>query len=622
MSSNDVLKDRFEGCLLAGAAGDALGYAIEFWDETSIASHFGKDGIQTLAQAAECEHDELAHFSDDTQMTLFTAEGLTHGMKRGHVPSSSDIWLAYREWLGTQGDTSRMDDPEQPRMAIYANSSLHELRAPGSTCLSAIRSSKDGGSPERPVNNSKGCGGIMRVAPIGLAASICDDIDPFVLGAQAAALTHGHPMGWLPAAALAGIVALLCTSKSPEDRDAQETLAMTARGVAGIIAHTFGDWGEARELRDLMLHAVDLALSPEVRDDLDCIHELGEGWVGDEALLIALYASIAHADNVAESLRCAANHKGDSDSTASIAGNILGALWGREAFAAALDLSLLEEVDLISSVADELLEATRALSALPEGAHAYANLLRIDNPPVPTEDERLTTLPEDKGMPYTQLTKKALKLSFDAHAKQRDRSGLPYVYHPFHLAEQMRSEEAACVALLHDTVEDGHLTLQDLRAADMTDEIIEGVVALTHSPDVPYLEYVLRLRTNPLAQEVKLADLRHNANLSRLNEVTPRDLQRRQKYLVAQALLCDDADFPDDTERPLVWHKPIPVLDRDDASLILTYNEMGRTLRLTLTQGDERIVLDATDVERLAEPLAVALEQGFDHLWSLARNLS
>lgn len=608
-----VLRDRFEGCLLGGAAGDALGYAIEFWDEDRIASHFGAAGIQTLAQAAESTHDSRARFSDDTQMTLFTAEGLVYGLEKGRVPVASDIWLAYREWLGTQGDTSRMDDPEHPKMRLYAQRALHELRAPGSTCLSAIRSSQDGGTLEQPVNHSKGCGGIMRVAPIGLCASLCDDLDPFEMGAKAAALTHGHPMGWLPAAALAGIVALLCNASETSTHDAQQTLAMTARGVAKVIARTFGDWKEAKELHDRMQHAVDLALSHE-GDDLSCIHELGEGWVGDEALLIALYAALAHADDVEAALRCAANHQGDSDSTASIAGNILGALWGRRAVEEAFDLELLEETDLIVMVADELFESTRALLALPDGKDAYANLLRIDNPPALTEGERLAALPEDRGMPYTPLTKKALKLSFKAHVDQRDRSDIPYVYHPFHLADQMRSEEAACVALLHDTVEDGHFTLEELRAAGMTEAVVEGVAALTHDPSIPYLEYVLRLRSNPLAREVKLADLRHNANLSRLNEVGPKDLQRRRKYRIAQALLCDDADFVGEGSSPRVWNKPIPLADDGKASLIVTYDEEGRTQRFTFVDDGMRYSLGAGDATGFGETLVEALEQGVEEI--------
>ncbi|MDO5119988.1 MAG: ADP-ribosylglycohydrolase family protein [Coriobacteriales bacterium] len=131
MDSN-ALKDRFEGCLLGGAAGDALGYAIEFWNEPNIFATFGETGIQSLEQAAAQLNDTVALFSDDTQMTLFTANGLTHGMKRtGEAPAAHNLWLAYQDWLGTQGDESHMPDPAHPKMWLYGESLLHALRAPG-----------------------------------------------------------------------------------------------------------------------------------------------------------------------------------------------------------------------------------------------------------------------------------------------------------------------------------------------------------------------------------------------------------------------------------------------------------------------------------------------------------
>lgn len=409
----ETLRDRFEGCLLGGAAGDALGYAIEFSGEKEIFSRFGPSGIQTLGQATQRDHGEVAHFSDDTQMTLFTAAGLMHGMDmRGGAPEASDIWLAYREWLGTQGDSSRMDDPASPRIGLSSVRALHALRAPGNTCLSAIRTSPDGGTPEDPVNDSKGCGGVMRVAPIGLLAgafaevdparggrqasalaevdsasggrqaSAFAEVDPYGLGAQAAALTHGHPMGWLPAAALAGIVALLCRSEDEEGQTSRETLVTCIRDAADTIARRFSDWGEARELRDATYRAIDLALEHGGTNDLvlehggtgdlACIHELGEGWVGDEALLIAVYAVVAHADDVSAALACAANHRGDSDSTAAIAGNILGSLVGRDALERSFDLTPLEERALIASVADDLLD-----HALAGGKDASSSHLRF-----------------------------------------------------------------------------------------------------------------------------------------------------------------------------------------------------------------------------------------------------
>ena len=357
----DTLRDRFEGCLLAGAAGDALGYAVEFWSEGEIFGRFGSAGIQTLAQAADVTHDSVAHFSDDTQMTLFTANGLTYGMERtGAAPEARDIWLAYQEWLGTQGDESRMD-PAQPAMWLYGERALHALRAPGGTCLTALRTRRKGGTPERHINNSKGCGGVMRVAPIGLLASIRDDVDALRLGAEAAALTHGHPLGWLPAGFLSSLVERLVLCDTAELSEGSESLLRTAIEDTYVeFEERFSDVPEADALCVLVKDAVRLAQEEHEnpQGDLGRIHQLGEGWVGDEALAIALYTVLAHPDDIAAALRAAVNHKGDSDSTGAVAGNILGALVGRAALEETFDLAALEEPELIVKVADGLLGYT------------------------------------------------------------------------------------------------------------------------------------------------------------------------------------------------------------------------------------------------------------------------
>ncbi len=140
-------------------------------------------------------------------------------------------------------------------------------------------------------------------------------------------------------------------------------------------------------------------------------------------------------------------------------------------------------------------------------------------------------------MIYTKLTKKALKLCFAAHRDQVDKSGLPYVFHPFHLAEQMTDELTTVTALLHDVVEDTDFTLEDLRGMGFPSEVIEALTLLTHDSDVPYMEYVAEIRHNPIAKAVKLADLRHNSDLSRLDYVDAFALKRREKYLAAIALL-------------------------------------------------------------------------------------
>ena len=143
-------------------------------------------------------------------------------------------------------------------------------------------------------------------------------------------------------------------------------------------------------------------------------------------------------------------------------------------------------------------------------------------------------------MLYTALTKKAMKLCFAAHKEQTDKSGLPYVFHPFHLAEQMPDEKSTVVALLHDVVEDTSYTLEDLRAMGFPEDVLEAIAQMTHAKGVPYLDYVAALRDNPLARRVKLADLCHNSDLTRLDVVDEKALARVEKYRKAIALLEEE----------------------------------------------------------------------------------
>ncbi len=140
-------------------------------------------------------------------------------------------------------------------------------------------------------------------------------------------------------------------------------------------------------------------------------------------------------------------------------------------------------------------------------------------------------------MIYTPNTKKALKLCFEAHKEQLDKSGLPYVFHPFHLAEQMTDEATTVVALLHDVVEDTPYTLQDLADMGFDKEVLDALALLTHDPAVPYMTYVEEIRDNPIARRVKLADLAHNSDLTRLDSVDEKALARKEKYAQAMALL-------------------------------------------------------------------------------------
>ncbi len=142
-------------------------------------------------------------------------------------------------------------------------------------------------------------------------------------------------------------------------------------------------------------------------------------------------------------------------------------------------------------------------------------------------------------MIYTEMTKKAMKICFDAHNGQLDKSGLPYVFHPYHIAEQMTDENTAVVALLHDVIEDTNISLDMLREWGFSEEVLTALSLMTHNPEVPYMEYVAKIKENPIAAAVKREDLRHNSDLSRLNNITPKDLERKEKYRKALALLSN-----------------------------------------------------------------------------------
>ena len=140
-------------------------------------------------------------------------------------------------------------------------------------------------------------------------------------------------------------------------------------------------------------------------------------------------------------------------------------------------------------------------------------------------------------MLYTQLTKKAMRIAFEAHKDQVDKSGLPYIYHPVHLAEQMTDEATTCVALLHDVVEDTDLTFEDLEREGFPETVVAALRLMTHDDAVPYMEYVAQIKKNPIARAVKLADLRHNSDMTRLDTVSPWDEKRAEKYAEAIRLL-------------------------------------------------------------------------------------
>ncbi len=320
------------GCIVGGAVGDALGYPVEFMSEKAIKEKYGPKGI------TEYELDRKtgkALISDDTQMSMFTAVGVMVGDTRSSmrgVGSSPCInaGQAYMDWLKTQNSTYE-EMKDHPRG--YGNGciswlcdvpELYSRRAPGNTCLSQLNAYAHGVHYSSDfiaehVNDSKGCGGIMRVAPFAVYYE--PDREMIAMeGAQIAAVTHGHPLGYMPAAVLTHIINTIIyhrENKSLKDivTEAMEVCSKLFRGTRHL-----------DELVELVNAAVVLAEND--KPDSANIKLLGEGWVAEETLAIAIYCALRYQDDFTAGVVAAVNHNGDSDSTGAVTGNILGAWLG------------------------------------------------------------------------------------------------------------------------------------------------------------------------------------------------------------------------------------------------------------------------------------------------------
>jgi len=336
-----TVQGRFLGCLLGGAAGDALGAPVEFMTRAEILSRFGPNGITQYAPA----YGGLGTITDDTQMTLFTAEGLIRGWVRGcfkGVTTYSGVTAhAYLRWLQTQGERPSCDiefGANEPGW-LFQQRELHSCRAPGNTCLSALRAMTSLGEPAR--NDSKGCGGVMRVAPVGLFAwRLHRHESPqyaFRLGTELAALTHGHPTGALTGGVLAVLILALTDGASlPEALAASKAIL------------------RAETSFEETLRAIETAEALAVSDmpHEEAIARLGQGWIAEEALAISIYcASIAR--DFRHGVILGVNHDGDSDSTGAIVGNLLGAMHGVKAIPPEW-LAPLELRGVITEMAEDL----------------------------------------------------------------------------------------------------------------------------------------------------------------------------------------------------------------------------------------------------------------------------
>lgn len=348
------IRDRYVGCLLGGAVGDALGAPVEFMRRAEILKRFGPDGITAYAAA----FGRIGAITDDTQMTLFTAEGLLRSSVRVDGAPVSTIARvtanALLRWLRTQGvsnDHNAEADAGEPGW-LFEQRELHSRRAPGNTCVSSLRAMKQLGQPAR--NDSKGCGAVMRAAPVGLYGwrLKLESREIFRLGTELGALTHGHPTGSLTSGALAVLVSFLL-----DDVPLLDALSRTKCFLREAPAH--------EETFRAIERAEKLAASRT--EPALAIARIGEGWIAEEALAISIYCALVATD-FRQGVILAVNHDGDSDSTGSITGNLLGATHGTKAIPAGW-LEPLELRLVISTVAEDLFDFPNWLTkAVPEHA--------------------------------------------------------------------------------------------------------------------------------------------------------------------------------------------------------------------------------------------------------------
>lgn len=329
--------DHFYGCLAGGAIGDALGAPIEFMSYDKILGQYGEKGLENLLFS---HNTSYALITDDTQMTLFTAEGLIRSATRAHrkqmqrtgAETTTAVFRAYLRWLYTQGlKTPHWNASDYDGWLIKIKA-LHAYRAPGVTCITTLGKGIMG-TIKKPLNDSKGCGGIMRVAPIGLVEH---EEDVFDIGMSAAAITHGHPTGYLAAGTFAAIIHYIIQG--------DELLEAIHKALDRLKQRE-----NSEECASIIERAISLA--KQGTPCYDKLKTLGQGFVAEETLAIAIYCVLSYPDCFKKALLLSVNHDGDSDSTGSLTGNILGAYLGAQNIEQELlkGIELAKEIETLSN---------------------------------------------------------------------------------------------------------------------------------------------------------------------------------------------------------------------------------------------------------------------------------
>ncbi|KAJ7530951.1 hypothetical protein O6H91_14G026000 [Diphasiastrum complanatum] len=369
------MEDRFVGCLLAGACGDALGAAVEFETEPTIFANYGPSGIRDFDDA----NGIRGSFTDDTQMTLFTAEGLLSAVL-AFLPLNDDLSAfraedalpalhqSYLRWLSTQKGCSKspLFELVKEKGSLVHEKRLHRRRSPGMTCLMSLKCGAVG-TDQNKINDSKGCGGVMRVAPCALIVhsafgflSADEKAElAFKLGCLSAAITHTHPSGWLSSGSQAAIIARLLHGDCLKDAIAHAVRLLEKEPNN---EETLSRINQAQQLATEYLQNTKLSQLGDSEKQilvLTHIHQLGRGFVGEEALAIALYTALITNNNVEAAICYAVNHEGDSDSTGAIVGNIVGAVGGVAAIPKRWAVSV-EMRELIEAVSEDLMKVADA----------------------------------------------------------------------------------------------------------------------------------------------------------------------------------------------------------------------------------------------------------------------
>lgn len=356
----EQVRDRVLGCMVGGAVGDALGYAVEFDSWPHIQAQYGSRGIT--------RYKGRGLISDDTQMSLFTAGGILLGMTRGYMRGimgriDTYCWHSYQDWLMTQ---------ELHRRPFEDNGLLHSCtwlvdvpelyarRAPGNTCLSALQACREGRKAE---NNSCGCGGVMRTAPLALLNYVHryangDTLYCDMCAAEAARITHKHPLGFLPSAVLNHLLMDLLDADDCYPARLPYYVERALAALPDVVSEedegkTYGElWPKyVEQLQTIVRKAQELAETDT--PDPVAIESIGGGWTGHEALAIAIYSAVKHNDSFEDAIVSSVNHSGDSDSTGAVCGNIMGCLHCRKAIPAYYTDEL-ELLDVIEEMGEDL----------------------------------------------------------------------------------------------------------------------------------------------------------------------------------------------------------------------------------------------------------------------------